>query len=200
MKMLKNVLLVSLLVCSSWVSALPALNEAAPKFTALDSNGKKVSLEQFAGKTVILEWTNHDCPFVKKHYSAGNMQGLQKKYTKEGAIWLSVISSAKGKQGNVSGAQANKLSEKRGAQATHVLLDENGELGKMYGAKTTPHMYVIDGKGVLRYMGAIDSIRSTDPDDIADSTNYVSLAMAELAAGKPVSEPATKAYGCSVKY
>jgi len=198
---IRNILLsIFLFSASAWVSALPEINKAAPGFTALDADGEKVSLEQFKGKTVILEWTNHDCPFVRKHYGSGNMQSLQKKYTGDDAVWLTVISSAKGKQGYVSGEKANKLSKDRDAAPTHVLLDSTGEVGKLYGAKTTPHMYIIDEKGMLRYMGAIDSVRSADPDDIPDAINYVTQAMTELASGKSVSKPVTSAYGCSVKY
>ncbi|SMF59824.1 Glutathione peroxidase [Alteromonadaceae bacterium Bs31] len=196
----KLILTVLCLSVSVLASALASVDQAAPKFSATDSNGAKISLDQFAGKTVILEWTNHECPFVKKHYKSGNMQALQKKYTAEGVVWLSVISSAKGKQGHLSGEKANSVSVSSGGHASHILLDESGELGKLYGAKTTPHMYIIDGKGMLRYMGAIDSIRSTDADDIPESTNYVTQAMSELAAGKSVSEQVTAAYGCSVKY
>lgn len=180
--------------------AVPTIDTAAPLFTATDSNGKTVSLKDFTGKTVILEWTNHECPFVKKHYGSGNMQKLQQKYTDEDVVWLSVISSAKGKQGYVTGKEANKLSRDRSAKPSYVLLDESGEIGHMYAAKTTPHMYIIDPKGTLRYMGAIDSIRSADPADIPEATNYVTQAMSELSAGKPVSEKATRAYGCSIKY
>lgn len=191
---------VMLLAASAAASALPTIDKPAPAFTAVDSNGKSVSLEKFAGKTVVLEWTNDQCPFVRKHYDSGNMQALQKTYTGEDVVWMSVISSAKGKQGYVTGEQANELSKSRGAVPSYVLLDPEGTLGKMYGAKTTPHMYIIDGKGELRYMGAIDSIRSVDPDDIPKATNYVVQAMTELDAGKPVSEPQTRAYGCSIKY
>lgn len=182
------------------VFAMPSINKAAPEFTAIDSNGKKVSLKDFTGKKVILEWTNNECPFVVKHYGSDNMQSLQKKYPDEEVVWLSVISSAEGKQGYVDGKGANKLTKDRKAAPDHVLLDPEGKIGKMYGAKTTPHMYIVDEKGDLKYMGAIDSIRSTDPADIPKSTNYVTQAMIELASGKAVSEPVTQAYGCSVKY
>ncbi len=185
---------------ASFAYAVPAVNQAAPQFSAIDSNGKTVNLKDFAGKKVILEWTNNECPFVVKHYSSQNMQGLQDKYTDEDVVWLSVISSAKGKQGYVDGKGANKLTDDRGAKPTHVLLDPEGTLGKMYGAKTTPHMYIVDEQGELKYMGAIDSIRSTNTSDIPKATNYVTQAMMELAAGKEVSEPVTQAYGCSVKY
>ena len=196
---IKWALWVTLVLAASTAWAIPKVDQAAPAFTAVDSNGKTVSLKDFAGKKVILEWTNHKCPFVVKHYE-GNMQALQKQYPNEEVVWLSVISSAKGKQGYVDGAEANQLSADRGAAPDHVLLDPEGTLGKLYGAKTTPHMYIVDEKGALKYMGAIDSIRSTNPTDIPKATNYVTQAMVELAAGKAVSEPVTQAYGCSVKY
>jgi len=166
----------------------------------MDSNGKQVSLKDFAGKKVILEWTNNECPFVKKHYDSGNMQALQKDFTGEDVVWLSVISSAKGKQGYVDGTGANKLTKSRKAQPSYVLLDTEGELGKKYAAKTTPHMYIVDEQGSLKYMGAIDSIRSASAGDIPKATNYVQQAMVELASGKAVSKPVTPAYGCSIKY
>ena len=176
------------------------IGKNAPEFTALDSFGKQVSLKDFAGKKVVLEWTNNDCPFVRKHYDSGNMQALQKKYTKEGVVWLSVISSAKGKQGYVKSDKANSLTASRKAQPSHVLLDADGQMGRMYGAKTTPHMYIIDEKGLLKYMGAIDSIHSASQADVAKAVNYIDQGLTELAAGKSISEPLTKPYGCSVKY
>ena len=200
MKKLSSLFAAALLVLATQVSAKIAINKPAPDFTATTASGKTVKLSDFKGKKVVLEWTNADCPFVKKHYSSDNMQSLQKKYTQDGVVWLSVISSAKGKQGNVSAAEANKLTHSRSAAPSEVLLDESGSIGKMYSAKTTPHMYIIDEQGMLRYMGAIDSVRSTNAGDIPKSVNYVDKAMAELASGKPVSEPITQAYGCSVKY
>ncbi|MBD1391022.1 thioredoxin family protein [Neiella sp. HB171785] len=182
------------------VHAAVKINQAAPDFALASAAGETVKLSDYQGKYVILEWTNHDCPFVKKHYSSDNMQSLQKKYTGQGAIWLSIISSAPGKQGYVDATAANKLTTDRGAAPTHVLFDPDGKVGKQYGAKTTPHMYVIQPDGILAYAGAIDSIKSTDPADIATATNYLTQAMDELAAGKAVSQPLTKPYGCSVKY
>ncbi len=174
--------------------------KAAPNFTLKDSYGNDVSLSQFQGKYVVLEWLNHDCPFVVKHYSSGNMQNLQKTYTGKGVTWFSVLSSAPGKEGYYEAADVNRLNtEKRGA-ATALLLDPAGTVGKLYGAQTTPHMYIIDPKGILVYQGAIDDIRSTNPDDVAKARNYVSAALDEAMAGKPVSTPSTKSYGCSVKY
>lgn len=176
------------------------VGEPAPAFSATDSNGKTVSLADFKGKPVVLEWTNAECPFVKKHYGSGNMQATQKAAAADGAVWLSVISSAAGKQGNVSGAQANALTKDRKATPNHVLLDPKGELGQLYDAKTTPHMFVIDKTGKLIYAGAIDSVPSADPADIAGATNYVKTALAESLAGKPLSHPVTKPYGCGIKY
>ena len=181
--------------------AKATIGEAAPGFTLTSSEGKDVSLSDYAGKTVILEWTNHDCPFVKKHYTSGNMQDLQGAYTEDDTVWLSIISSAPGKQGHVSPAEARELTTSRGAKPTHVLFDPTGDVGRNYGAKTTPHMYVIDDAGtLLAYNGAIDSIRSSDPADIPKATNYVKTAMTAMAAGEKPSPATTKPYGCSIKY
>lgn len=201
MERLVKSLFVALFACGvSLAFAVPAVDKPAPEFTAMSADGDKVSLKDYKGKTVILEWTNADCPFVQKHYGSGNMQALQSKYTKDDVVWLTVISSAEGKQGYVKPAEAKKLTADRNASPSEILLDASGEVGKLYGAKTTPHMYIIDPEGALRYMGAIDSIRSADPADIPKATNYVNQAMAELAGGKKVSEPVTQAYGCTVKY
>lgn len=180
--------------------AAPEIGKPAPAFTAVDSNGKSHALADFKGKTVILEWTNDGCPYVKKHYGAGNMQKIQKDLTADGAVWLSVISSAPGKQGHVDGKGANDLTKSRNAAPTAVLLDPKGTIGRAYEAQTTPHMYVIDGKGVLRYMGAIDDKPSTDVASIPGARNYVRDAVAAVKAGKPVEVAATDPYGCSVKY
>lgn len=181
-------------------AATAAVDKAAPAFKLVDSTGKARSLSDFKGKTVVLEWTNHECPFVKKHYGSGNMQAQQRDATGDGVIWLSINSSAPGKQGHVDGATAEGIRGKASTAQTAYLLDPNGTVGRAYGAKTTPHMYIIDGKGVLRYAGAIDSIPSADTADIAKATKYVPQALAELAAGKPVSVKVTRPYGCSVKY
>jgi len=174
--------------------------QPAPAFTATTSTGESVALDSLKGKIVVLEWTNDSCPFVKKHYDGGNMQALQKEITGKGVIWAQVISSAPGKQGNVTGAEAVKLNAERGAVPTYTFLDPEGTLGRLYGAKTTPHMFVIDAKGVLAYVGAIDDKPSTDKADIAGAHNYVRAAVDELLAGQPVSTPSTKSYGCSIKY
>jgi len=172
----------------------------APAFSATDSNGKTVSLADFKGKTVVLEWTNHGCPFVQKHYTADNMQKLQKKWTAQGVTWLTLISSARGAQGHVSGAEANKLTETRGAAPTAVLFDETGTVGRAYGAQVTPHMYVIKSDGTLAYMGGIDDKPTADTADIPDAKNFVDTALTEIAAGKAVTTTTAKPYGCSVKY
>lgn len=181
-------------------AAQAKVGEPAPAFTLVDSTGQSRSLADFAGKTVVLEWTNHECPFVRKHYGADNMQAQQRAATADQVVWLSINSSAPGQQGHVDGAAAERVrSEAKAAQSAY-LLDPDGSTGRAYGAKTTPHMYVIDPAGVLRYAGAIDSIASTDTDDIAKATQYVPQALAELAAGQPVSVSLTRPYGCSVKY
>ena len=189
-----------LMVFCQYASAAASIGAEAPEFKLVDSDGNTQTLEQYRGKKVILEWTNDQCPFVKKHYSSNNMQDLQKRYTEDGVVWLSVISSAKGKQGYVSGEQANALTTSRGAAPSAVLFDPSGEVGRAYGAKTTPHMYIIDEQGVLKYNGAIDSISSANPADIEKADNYVDLAMAALVKGEEVATPLTRPYGCSVKY
>ena len=180
--------------------AAPKAGEAAPAFTAKDSAGKEVSLASYKGKTVVLEWLNKGCPYVKKHYGSGNMQKLQKAYTEKGVVWLSVVSSAEGKQGYVTGPEADADTKASGASPTAVVLDPEGKLGSLYGAKTTPHMYVVDKDGVLRYAGAIDLNSSADPKTIASAENYVAGALDAVMAGKKVKKASTKPYGCSVKY
>ena len=182
------------------VHAAAVVGQPAPPFALADTNGKSHALADLQGKTVVLEWLNHDCPFVRKQYDSGNMQGLQKKYTAEGIVWLSIVSSAPGKQGSYPPAKANELTASKGASPTAVLIDADGTVGRAYGAKTTPHMYVIDPKGVLVYAGAIDDKPSTDPDDVKGARNYVDAALTELRAGRPVTTPTSTPYGCSVKY
>jgi hypothetical protein len=177
-----------------------SIGQPAPDFTLTDSNGKSHSLVEFKGKTVVLEWNNPDCPFVGKHYGSGNMQKQQAEATAAGVIWLTINSSATGKQGDITGAEANAYVAKVGAKQTAYLLDPTGQVGHLYGARTTPHMFVIDKSGVLRYMGGIDSIKSTDKSDVPKATQYVPQALSELAAGKPVSAPTAEPYGCGVKY
>lgn len=172
----------------------------APEFRALDSAGKERSLGEFKGRTIVLEWTNHDCPYVRKHYGAGAMQALQKEATAAGIIWLSIISSGPGQQGFVSGAQANALTIQRKAVPTAVLLDPTGAVGKLYGAKTTPHMFIIDPQGILVFQGGIDDRPTANPADLPKANNYVRAALADMAAGRPVAVAASTPYGCSVKY
>ena len=176
------------------------VGQPAPAFTATDLHGKKVALADFKGKYVVLEWHNQGCPFVKKHYDSGNMQKLQKELTAKGAVWLTVISSAPGAQGYVTPEQETKYLAEKQASPTDVLFDPEGTIGHAYGAKTTPHMYVIDDKGMLIYAGAIDDKPSTDPDDTATAKNFVRTAYDEASAGKPVSTASTAPYGCGVKY
>lgn len=176
------------------------VGKPAPAFTATTSNGETLTLASLKGKTVVLEWTNHDCPFVKKFYEPGEMQRLQAEAAQAGVVWVSIISSAPGKQGHVTAEAANKLTADRKASPAHVVLDEAGVIGKAYGAKTTPHMFVINAEGMLVYAGAIDDKPSTKSADIAGAKNYVTAALADIKAGRPVATPSTKAYGCSVKY
>lgn len=193
------VLMVGLAV-SLVVSAAVQTGKPAPDFTLKDINGTEHSLSDFKGKIVVLEWTNYDCPFVKKHYGSGNMQALQKKYTDQGVVWLSINSSAPGKQGNFTVDQWRKRSREAGANGTAILTDADGKVGKLYGAKTTPHMFVIDASGAVAYQGAIDSERSWDPKTVKGAENYVAKALDALLSGKSVAEQETKPYGCSVKY
>ena len=198
--MLMRTLALALALAAPAAFAALETGKPAPDFTATDSHGKLVKLSQFKGKTVVLEWTNAQCPFVKKHYSGGNMQSLQKAATQDGAVWLSVISSAPGKEGHVDGAGANHLTNDRRAHPTHVLLDESGTVGRLYDAKTTPHMFVVNTDGTLVYQGGIDSNPSADPADITGATPFVKLALAETKAGKKVTQATTRPYGCSIKY
>lgn len=174
--------------------------KSAPQFTLTDTNGKTHKLSDYKGKYVVLEWFNHGCPFVRKHYNSGNMQKLQKEYTKKGVIWLSICSSAPGKQGYCSPTEQNQTSAENGAAPTAILLDAPGKVGHLYGAKTTPDMFVIDPKGILIYAGAIDDTPGVDASEIATAKNYVKAALDESMAGKSVSIASTHSYGCSVKY
>jgi peroxiredoxin len=180
--------------------AAPEVGQPAPAFTLTDSNGQFHNLADFKGKFVVLEWLNHGCPFVKKHYDSNNMQKLQKEYTSKDVVWLSIVSSAPGKQGHMSPAETNQAKEEKGSAATAVLLDEDGTVGQLYGAKVTPELYVINPEGNLIYAGAIDDKKSVDPADVEGAANYVKRALDEALAGQPVSTPRTEPYGCSVKY
>ncbi len=178
----------------------PVLGELAPLFTLNDLDGQPVALEAFRGKYVVLEWTNYECPFVVKHYSSGNMQALQQKNMAEGVVWLVINSSAPGKQGHFEPAKWKELAAERKSTPTGILLDGDGKVGRLYMAKTTPEMFVIDPNGVLLYMGAIDDKPTRDLKDIETAVNYVQQALDEAKAGRPVSVPISKSYGCSVKY
>ncbi len=181
-------------------SAAPQVGAPAPDFSVVDNAGETWTLGSLAGKKVIMEWTNHQCPYVVKHYASGNMQALQREAAAAGYLWLSVISSASGKQGHVSPAQADDLTDTRNAAPTAVLLDTSGDMGRAFDAKTTPHLYIIDESGALLYMGGIDDKPTTDQADIEGASNYLRLAIADVAAGRPVANPVTRPYGCSVKY
>ncbi len=180
--------------------AAPKVGEPAPTFVGVDSKGKTHNLSDFKGKTVVLEWTNDGCPYVVKHYGSGNMQALQKDLTAKGVVWLTVISSAPGEQGHVDGAGADKLTTARNAGPSAVILDADGKIGRLYDARTTPHMYVITPDGKLAYNGAIDDKPTADTADIKSAKNLVRNAIDLVAAGKPVDPAVTRAYGCSIKY
>lgn len=176
------------------------VGDRAPDFTATDSHGKVHKLSEYQGKFVVLEWTNRGCPYTQKQYDSGNMQRLQREWTSRGIIWLTVISSAPGKQGYVTAPEENAYVKQVNAEPTAVLLDPAGALGHLYDAKTTPHMFVINPQGTLIYNGAIDDKPTTDLADVNGAKNYLSLALDEATSGKPVSNPTTRPYGCSVKY
>jgi peroxiredoxin len=176
------------------------IDQKAPDFKLTDSSGKTHSLSDFKGRYVVLEWINYDCPFVLKHYRSGNMQKLQREYTKKGVVWLTICSSAKGKQGYFSAKEIGEYSKKHKAMHTAYLVDSEGTVGRMYGAKTTPHMYVINPKGVLIYTGGIDDKRSTKTADVKGAMNYVSTSLDEAMRGKPVTVKSAAPYGCAVKY
>ena len=179
---------------------MPKPGASAPALTAPAPPGKAVSLADQRGKIVVLEWTNHECPYVLKHYETNNMQALQKEATGQGVVWLTIISSAPGTQGFVSAAEADQLTASRRAAPTAVLLDPTGAVGKMYGATNTPHMYVVDKAGTLMYAGAIDDRPTTRRSDVQGAQNYVREALQAVTAGQPVKTPVTRAYGCTDKY
>ena len=192
---------VALAVVALSTAALAArVGDPAPNFTAVDSNGQSHSLAEYHGKFVVLEWHNNGCPYTQKHYNSGNMERLQKEWTQKGVVWLTVISSAPGTQGYVTAGEENDYKRRMNAAPTAALLDPTGNLGHLYDAKTTPHMFIINPSGVLIYDGAIDDKPTHDAADIASSTNYVTQALSEAMAGKPVRTPTSRPYGCSVKY
>ena len=190
----------ALAVIAAPASAAPMIGQAAPNFRAADVNGKPVSLSDFRGKTVVIEWHNPGCPFVKKHYGSGNMQKAQAAAARDGAVWLTINSGAPGKQGHMSGAEAKAFLAEAGARPAAYLLDPRGEVGRAYSASTTPHMYVINKAGTLVYAGAIDDRPTANAEDINGARNHVLAALSELKAGKTVSVPTSRPYGCSVKY
>lgn len=181
-------------------TAPAAVGETAPDFTLNDPGGQSHSLSAFKGKFVVLEWVNYDCPFCRKHYTSGNMPSLQKEYTGKGVVWLSVCSSAPGKQGYFEGSELTSRIQRMKAVPTAYLIDAEGTVGKLYAAKTTPHMFVIDRSGTLVYAGGIDDIASTDIDDIPRAHNYVREALDAAMGGKSVQVSVSRSYGCSVKY
>jgi peroxiredoxin len=187
-------------VAAALIGIQAAAQQAAPAFSLPDVNGKEHTLAQYAGKIVVLEWTNYDCPFVKKFYSVGAMQAMQEKYTKQGVVWLSVCSSAPGKQGHLSAEEWKKRMAASGVKATAVLLDETGVAGKAYGASNTPHLFVVGKGGQMAYQGSVDDKRSANSADIAGARNYLTEALDALLAGKPVALAESQAYGCTVKY
>ncbi|MBL8770489.1 MAG: thioredoxin family protein [Phenylobacterium sp.] len=191
---------IALTAAPGLAAAAPVLGQPAPAFTALDAAGKRRSLAEFRGRTVVLEWTNNGCPYVQKHYNSGNMQALQKRATADGVVWLTIISSAPGFQGYLTGPQARRWKTSAGAHSSGVLLDPSGAVGRAYDAKATPHMFVIDKAGRLAYMGGIDDRPSSDPASLEGAKNYVAAALADLKAGRPVAEAASRPYGCAVKY
>ena len=190
----------ALMISSSAAWSAATIGTPAPDATLRDTTGAVHQISDLQGKTVVLEWTNHDCPFVQKHYGSDNMQRLQRETATREVVWLTVISSAPGEQGHVTPEQADALTVRRNASPSAVILDEDGSAGRLYDAKTTPHMFVIDPEGALVYAGGIDSIPSADPDDIPKAVPHLELAMAATAAGKDVPVATSRPYGCSIKY
>jgi peroxiredoxin len=201
---MKTTLLITALafltVTSLFAAESPKVGSAAPDFSLADAKGKTHSVSEHKGKFVVLEWFNPECPFVKKHYSTGNMQKLQQEFSGKGVVWMSIDSSAPGKEGNLSSEAASKQASEWKMNSTTLLLDTEGKAGQAYGAKNTPHMFVVNPEGKIVYEGAIDSKASTNVADLATATNYVKVALDEAMAGKPVTNANTKPYGCSVKY
>lgn len=189
---------VSLIATTAFADLGPG--ETAPEFSAQSADGSTVTLSSLKGKIVVLDWANYGCPFDHMHYSSGNLPNLQKKYTGKGVVWLSVMSSAPGKEGYYTQAELKEQDTKNNNHATHVLMDSDGKIGHLFGAKTTPHMFVIDGKGIVRYSGAIDSVPSTDEESLSSATPYVANAIDAVLAGKTPEPGFVPAYGCSVKY
>jgi peroxiredoxin len=198
----------ALLTCALLVGFAPltvqaqeaSVNQQAPDFTLTAADGETHSLSDFEGKYVVLEWLNYGCPFVQKHYESGNMQKLQESYTEKDVVWLSIVSSAEGKQGHYPPQEMMEQKEKHNGEMTAILMDTSGEVGKMYGAQVTPHMYVINPEGQLIYKGGIDDKPTTDTADIEGATNYVKMALDQATSGEEVAVQTARPYGCSVKY
>ncbi len=195
------------LLCAAWLALTPCLaaaaasvGQSAPAFTLSDASGKPVTLSDFKGKYVVLEWTNPSCPFVAKHYGSANMQSLQKEATAQGVVWLSISSTAKDHPEYLPPAALAQRYKEWGSAPSAMLMDDNGQVGRAYGARTTPHMYVIDPQGTLVYAGGIDDKRSANPADVKTARNFVRVALGEAMAGRPVSTPTAAPYGCSIKY
>lgn len=200
MKLLLTILTSFIATAALHATDIPPVGSAAPDFSLSDSNGKTHALSQYKGKYVVLEWFNPECPFVKKHYGGGNMQKLQQEFTGKNVVWLTIDSSAPGLEGSLTAEQANKVMADWKTHQTALLLDPEGKAGRAYGAKNTPDMIVINPEGKIVYEGAIDSKASPNPADIPVSTNYVKVALDESLAGKPVTTPSSRPYGCGVKY
>ena len=181
-------------------NAAPAIGQPAPDFTAMAVDGAKVKPSDYVGKVVVVEWNNPGCPFVHKHYDGGNMQALQAYATGKGVVWLAINSGGPGREGNMTNAEAKEFISAQKLVVTHYILDPEGNIGRLYGAKSTPHMFVIDAKGNIAYMGAIDDKPTPDPQSLKGADNYVRDAIDALLAGKPVAVASTQSYGCSVKY
>ena len=198
--MIRNMILVLSLLFVSTSFAAPKNGEVAPDFTLKGNDGKDYKLSSFKGKTVVLEWFNNDCPYVKKHYDSKNMQNIQKEQTGKGAVWFAIASSKAGAEGHVDATGATKIKEERGMSTTAILLDDKGAVAKLYGAKTTPHMFIVDKDGKIAYQGAIDDQPSASEKSLKGATNYVSAAMTSIQKGEAVKTASTTPYGCSVKY
>lgn len=196
----RSLLAASLLAAAGLAQAAPSVGQPAPDFTLKDTTGKAVKLSDYRGKYVVLEWTNPGCPYVKKHYNSGNMPATQQDAVTKGAVWLSINSTEKSSWDYMEPAKLTAWQKERKAAPTATLLDEEGTVGKAYGARTTPHMYIVNPQGQLVYAGGIDSIPSSDADDIKKAVNYVKQGLGEALAGKPISQATTRPYGCSIKY
>jgi AhpC/TSA family len=198
--MMKFMLSALMLAAAPAFAATAVVGQPAPAFSATDASGKAVSLADFKGKTVVLEWVNPGCPYVRKHYDSANMQATQKGATDKGVVWLAVNSTHVGAGDYKKPADMAAWMQSQKAAATHTLMDSDGKVGKAYGARTTPHLYIVDAKGTLAYAGGIDDKASSDPADVKTAKNYVNAALGDLQAGKPVAQATTRPYGCSVKY